>query len=120
MDENTVETDRRTFLAEERTLLAAERTYAAWMRTGLTSLAAGVGAKALLQGLVSDWLAMATAIVLVVFAQFCFAAGVWREWIDGSAIKGAQLRRLPPWLLIMFNGFLIVLALVVVIDLLQG
>lgn len=44
--------DRRTVLAADRTVYAAERTYAAWMRTGLTALASGVGAKALLADVV--------------------------------------------------------------------
>ena len=33
---------------------AAERTYAAWLRTGLFALASGIGARALLTGVVPD------------------------------------------------------------------
>src|SRR5476651_1223354 len=51
--------DRRTELAADRTLFAAERTYNAWVRTGLLALASGIGAKALLTGLVPDWLILA-------------------------------------------------------------
>jgi hypothetical protein len=47
--------DRRTELAANRTVLAAERTYAAWVRTGLMSLAAGVGAKKTLGGVLPEW-----------------------------------------------------------------
>ena len=75
--EDSAET--RTRLASDRTLLAAERTYAAWMRTGLASLAAGIGSKALLQDLVRPVLVLATSLVLIVFAEFCFVCGVWRE-----------------------------------------
>ena len=46
--------DRRTELAANRTVLAAERTYAAWVRTGLMSLAAGVGAKKTLGGVLPE------------------------------------------------------------------
>jgi putative membrane protein len=35
-------------------VLAAERTYAAWVRTGLMSLAAGVGAKKTLGGVLPE------------------------------------------------------------------
>ena len=57
--------DRRTELAADRTLFAAERTYNAWVRTGLLALASGIGAKALLTGLVPDWLILANGSVLV-------------------------------------------------------
>src|ERR1035437_3321614 len=56
--------DRRTELAADRTLFAAERTYNAWVRTGLLALASGIGAQALLTGLVPDWLILANGRVL--------------------------------------------------------
>ena len=71
--------DRSTVLAADRTIFAAERTYAAWVRTGLTSLAAGVGAKAALGQVMGEALVLAAGSVLVLFSAFCFAAGVWRE-----------------------------------------
>lgn len=71
--------DRRTALAANRTVLAAERTYAAWVRTGLMSLAAGVGAKKTLGGVLPEWVVVLTGSVLTAFAAFCFAAAVWRE-----------------------------------------
>lgn len=101
--------DIRTRLAADRTLLASERTYAAWMRTGLAALAAGIGAKALLNALVQPWLVMATSIVLIVFAQFCFVCGVWRELTGNVPSIHPDTRRLPGVLLVGFNGFLIVL-----------
>ena len=107
--------DRRTRLAADRTLLAAERTYAAWMRTGLASLAAGIGAKALLQDLVADWLVLATSIVLITFSEFCFVAGIWRE-LTGKALRpDPDTARLPGWILLLFNGFLIVLGVAVLL-----
>ena len=107
--------DRRTRLAADRTLLAAERTYAAWMRTGLAAMAAGIGGKALLENLVAPWLVMASSIVLIVFAEFCFVAGVWRELTGNDPPPEPRTRRLPAWLLVVFNGFLVVLGLAVLV-----
>ena len=107
--------DRRTRLAADRTLLAAERTYAAWMRTGLASLAAGIGAKALLEELVADGLILATSIVLITFSEFCFVAGIWRE-LTGKALRpDPDTARLPGWILLLFNGFLIVVGIAVLL-----
>src|ERR1044071_1555140 len=68
--------DRRTELAANRTVLAAERTYAAWVRTGLMSLAAGVGAKKTLGGVLPEWVVVLTGSVAVAFAAVCFPAAV--------------------------------------------
>ena len=106
--------DRRTKLAADRTLLAGERTYAAWMRTGLASLAAGIGAKALLDKLVEPWIVMTASIVLLVFAEFCFVAGVWRE-LAGKERPEPDAPQLPAWLLLIFNGFLVLLGIAVLV-----
>jgi len=107
--------DRRTRLASDRTLLAAERTYAAWMRTGLASLAAGIGAQSLLEDLVAPWLVLGTGIVLILFSEFCFIAGIWRE-ITGKALRpDPDTARLPSWLLIGFNAFLVLVGLAVLV-----
>jgi putative membrane protein len=106
--------DRRTKLAADRTLLAAERTYAAWMRTGLAALAAAIGAKALLEKLVPDWLVLSASLVLLIFAEFCFVAGVWRE-LTGNARPQPDAPQIPAWLLVVFNGFLVVLGLAVLV-----
>jgi putative membrane protein len=102
--------DRRTELAADRTVLAAERTYAAWVRTGLAALASGIGARALREKVAPVWLAVATGAVLTLFAAFCFLAGVWRELLPVAPPK-PQARRLPSPLLIVLNGFLILVAL---------
>ncbi len=107
--------DRRTRLASDRTMLAAERTYAAWMRTGLASLAAGVGARKLLEGLVPGWLGLGTALVLIVFAEFCFAAGIWREIAGKSLRPDPDTDRLPVWLPVFFNGFLMLVGAAVLV-----
>lgn len=106
--------DRRTKLAADRTLLAGERTYAAWMRTGLAALAAGIGGKALLDKLVEPWLVMTASIMLLIFAEFCFVAGVWRE-LTGKERPEPDAPQLPAWLLLIFNGFLVLLGLAVLV-----
>ena len=103
--------DRRTELAADRTVLAAERTYAAWVRTGLVSLAAGVGAKKTLGGVLPEWVVVLTGSVLVVFAAFCFGAAVWREIFTGAPPPRPDVRRLPRLLLFVLNGFLALVSL---------
>ncbi|MGE0222369.1 MAG: YidH family protein [Acetobacteraceae bacterium] len=101
------EADRRTQLAANRTVFAAERTYAAWVRTGLTALAAGVGAKKVLGGVLPEWGVLVTGSVLVLFGAFSFAAAVWRELRPGAAPPRPDVRRLPAAMLITVNGFLV-------------
>jgi putative membrane protein len=103
--------DRRTELAADRTVLAAERTYAAWIRTGLASLASGIGAKKLLEGVVPEWMIIATGSVLVLFSAQCFVVAVWRELFPGVTEPEPEVRRLPSALLIASNGFLTLVAL---------
>ncbi len=100
--------DRRTELAADRTMLAAERTYAAWVRTGLGALASGVGAKALLVSLLPAWFGALTASMLIIFSAFCFAAAVWREAARIAPPKAPDVHRLPRPLLLVLNGFLII------------
>src|SRR5512142_1577815 len=95
--------DRRTELAGDRTVLAAERTYAAWVRTGLVSLASGIGANKLLEQVVPNWMIIATGSVLILFAAFCFVAGVWRDFRPVTPPPQPQTQRLPAWLLILIN-----------------
>ena len=103
--------DRRTELAANRTVLAAERTYAAWVRTGLTALASGVGAQALLEDVIPGWLTRPTGSALILFSCFCFVAAIWREMEPGAPPPRPDTRRMPSWLLIGLNGFLALVAL---------
>jgi putative membrane protein len=103
--------DRRTELAADRTVLAAERTYAAWVRTGLTALAAGVGAKKVLGGVLPEWAVLVTGSVLVLFGAFCFGAAVWREVWAGAPPPKPDVRRIPRLALIGLNGFLVLVCL---------
>jgi putative membrane protein len=112
--------DRRTELASNRTVFAAERTYAAWVRTGLASLAAGIGAKKLLEGVVPDWMVVSTGSVLVLFSAFCFVAAVWRELFTGAAPPRPDVRRIPSFLFLGFNGFLALVSLAALFSLWFG
>lgn len=110
-DQQADSADRRTELAADRTILAAERTYAAWVRTGLTALASGVGARALLEDVVAAWLSRSTGAMLVMFAAFCFVAAVWREVRPSVEPPKPRARRLPPAMLLVVNGFLVLVTL---------
>jgi len=103
--------DRRTELAANRTVFAAERTYAAWVRTGLVALASGIGAKSLLAHILPGWLIGLTGTVLVLFSAFCFGAAVWRQIDPGPPPPRPDTRQLPAALLVLVNGFLILVAL---------
>ena len=104
--------DRRTVLAADRTIFAAERTYAAWVRTGLASLAAGVGAKAALGEIMAEWTVLTAGSVLVLFSGLCFVAAVWRQLFPGPPPPRPDVRSIPAVLLIVPNGFLVLVALV--------
>lgn len=101
--------ERRTELAGDRTVFAAERTYAAWVRTGLVGLASGIGARALLEGLVPGWMILGQASVLILFAIFCFVAGVWRQ-LFRTELPAPDIRKLPGGVLIAVNIFLAAVA----------
>jgi putative membrane protein len=103
--------DRRTQLAANRTVFAAERTYAAWVRTGLVALARGIGAHSLLSNVLPGWLVGLTGSVLVLFSGFCFAAAVWRQLDPGPPPPAPDTRQLPRALLLLVNGFLVLVAL---------
>ena len=111
--------ERRTELAGDRTIFAAERTYAAWVRTGLVGLGGGIGARALLEGLVPGWMVMAQATVLMLFAIFCFVAGVWRQLFKVEP-EAPDIDRLPGWVLIAVNGFLALVAATALIGIWTG
>lgn len=112
--------DRRTELAADRTVLAAERTYAAWVRTGLAALASGVGARALLSHVVPVWLAAATSAILILFAAFAFLAAVWRELYPSVQPPKPRAQRLPRSMLLLVNGFLMLVALAALVGVLAA
>ena len=103
--------DRRTTLAADRTMFATERTYAAWVRTGHAALASGVGARKLLEGYVPEWVIVLGGTVLILLSAFSFAAGVWRQLYPGPPPPKSDVPQLPPWILILVNAALIVVAL---------
>src|SRR3954454_25222833 len=104
--------DPRVLYAADRTVLAAERTYAAWGRTGLVSLVAGVGAKASLGSVLPEWAIMFNASLLVLFSGFCFAVAVWRDLRPGhDSPRRSDVWRIPPGVLMVVNGGLLLVAL---------
>lgn len=113
--ELTDSADRRTVLSGDRTLLAAERTYAAWVRTALAALASGVGARALMHGVLPDWVGKISGSLLVIFAGFCLIAAVWRELNGTPAPPAPDMRRIPAGLLVPMNGFLLLVAIAALI-----
>ncbi len=98
--------DHATRLAADRTLLAAERTYASWVRTGLFALASGIGARALLGGVLPSWIVRADASALIIFSTFCFGAAIWRHLNPGPPPPQPHVRQIPYGVLIVVNGFL--------------
>ena len=103
--------DLNTRLAADRNVLAAERTYAAWVRTGLFALASGIGARALLHGILPDWLVLVDASALIGFSIFCFGAAIWRHLDPGPLVHRPKLGRIPAPVLIAVNGFLALVSL---------
>jgi putative membrane protein len=103
--------DLNTRLAADRNILAAERTYAAWVRTGLFALASGIGARALLNGVVPGWLVMADASMLIAFSTFCFGAAIWRHLNPGPPPPIPDVQRISPAVLIAVNAFLALVSL---------
>ena len=59
------------------------------------SLASGIGARALLTGVIPEWLIQADATMLVVFSVFCFVAAIWRHMNPGPPPPAANVRRIP-------------------------
>ena len=112
--------DRRTELAADRTVLAAERTYASWVQLGLGSLAAGIGAKKLLAGVVPEWMIVIQGTLLVVFSVFCFGAAVWRQMTPGVPPPEPDVRRIPWAVLVTVNGMLGVVAISALISIWFG
>jgi putative membrane protein len=112
--ELTDSADRRTTLASDRTLLAAERTYAAWVRTALAALASGVGATALVKGVLPMWVGKLTGTILVIFAGFCLIAAIWRE-LGAPRAPTPDIKPIPHRLLVPMNLFLLVVAVAALI-----
>ena len=49
--------------------------------------------------------------MLILLSAFSFAAGVWRQLYPGPPPPKSDVPQLPPWILILVNAALIVMAL---------
>jgi putative membrane protein len=58
---------------------------------------------------------VATGTVLVLFSAFCFLAGVWRNLNPGAPPPPPDARQLPRFVLVAINGFLTLVALLLVL-----
>ena len=112
--------DLNTRLAADRNILAAERTYAAWVRTGLFALASGIGARALLTGIVPAWLVLADATMLIAFSTFCFGAAIWRHLDPGPSPPLPQIHQIPSPVLVVVNAFLALVSVAALIGIWIG
>jgi putative membrane protein len=108
--------ERRTVLAADRTVLAAERTYAAWVRTGMAGLAGGAAVRPLLEDRWAHWVVLFTATTLLLFAMFCFFAGVWRQLQPASKAPRPTAPRLPAWALVTANTALVLATLAALVQ----
>jgi putative membrane protein len=112
--------DHRNELAADRTVYAAERTYAAWVRTGLAAMASGIGAKKLLEGVIPEWAILGVGSVLILFATFSFAVGIWREVMPGPPPPRGFIRRVHPAFIVFFNFCLLLVSLAALVSLWFG
>ena len=58
-----------------------------------------------------EWLVIAVGTLLVLVSAFCFGAAVWRQVDPGVPPPRPDVRRIPPHLLMVVNGFLALVAL---------
>ena len=72
----------------------------------------------------SSWrrlsLSGASGTVLVLFSAFCFGAAIWRQVFPGSPPPQPDTPRIPPALLVVVNGFLVLVALSALISIWFG
>ena len=64
-------------------------------RTALASLASGVGARALMHGVLPNWVGKLSGSMLIVFAGFCLVAAVWRQIRGMPAPPTPDMKRIP-------------------------
>jgi hypothetical protein len=63
------------------------------VQLGLAALAAGIGAKQLLEGLLPAWMIIGTASLLVFFSSFCFAAAYGGSYGQARLHRSRMLER---------------------------
>jgi putative membrane protein len=80
-----------------------------------SALASGAGAHSLLEGIVSVRLNRIVASFLVLFAVFCFGAGVWRELLANMAQPASAVARIAPIILGLASSALMLISLAVMV-----
>ena len=80
----------------------------------------GIGAKALLMGVLPQWLIIATGSILILFSVFCFGAGVWRHLYAGPPPPVPDAPRMHPALLLYVNGILALVSIAALIGIWFG
>jgi putative membrane protein len=83
-------------------------------------MASGIGAKALLMGVLPQWLIIATGSILILFSVFCFGAGVWRHLYPGPPPPVPDVPRMHPALLLYVNGILALVSIAALIGIWFG
>ena len=78
---------------------------------GYLPLASGIGARAVLTGLMPEWLILADASMLIAFSMFCFAAAIWRHFKPGPPPPLHDVKRIPNAVLVTINAFLALVSL---------
>jgi len=63
---------------------------------------------------------LATGSLLVLFSAFCFFAAVWRQLHPGAPPPDPDTPRIEPWLLVLVNGFLALVALAALVGIWFG
>ena len=110
----------QTRFAASLTVLAAERIYAEWVRTGIVALALGIGANKLLSNITPHWLTIFSAIGLILFSVFCFAASVWDQITPGATSRRLDADRIPSSLLLAVSALLGLVSLLALFGVIFG
>ena len=56
----------------------------------------------------------------MLFSAFCFGAAIWRQLFSGPPPPQPDTPKIPPWLLVVVNAFLVLVALSALISIWFG
>jgi putative membrane protein len=83
-------------------------------------MASGIGAKALLIGILPYWLVTATGSIFMLFSVFCFGAGVCRHLYTGPPLPMPDAARIHPAALVFVNAILAMVSIAALIGIWFG